>query len=328
MNLSDILIISSIITGLISIPFLTSTLTNDYIPTGSLLLNLNESEVKEIPGITSSFYGPEKLEREMQTPFGRFKFSIMADGISQELARPDRKVTVVETPDYTTWVLQTQELMLNITRTSTRTIEKCETHDGWIEMIRESGTTGETYYGQGFESLNETCKQAEKVLQSEVERMEGMKKQMLGIPEEIVINEFVINTTNGNYECQWIELYNREVYDVSLDGWSIELYKKPGELSGTINLTGSIGTQNFTVINCSGIRMYKSKGMLVLKKAEKMVDTVAYGDFDDGSIVDNAPKINKEKSISRCPDGKDTNDDSNDFILLDIPTSGSKNECP
>ncbi len=335
MNLSDFLIVSSIITGLISIPFLAPTIGNDYIPTGSLLLGFNKSDVEDVPGMTSSFYTPEKFEREIQTPFGRFKFSIMAEKVFQELTKPDKRIIVIEMPEYTSWLLKSQSLLLNVTRTSLLTIEECTTPDGWIRRTKENGGTSETYYGHDFELLEERCEQAEKVLQAEVERMESLKKKMLGIPPNIVINEFLPDPEGNEADTyEWVELLNKEKFDVNLTGWELCYKSRPDSSEECYVLDGKyMSSQSYLVLNESELNfeLRNSGGLLELKKHDKLVDKVAYGDYDDGNLVDNAPgpdqKVIEGSSIARCPDGSDSGTDSIDFISVTIQTPMNKNEC-
>jgi len=48
MNLSDILIIASIITGLTSVPYVASSLTSDYGPTGDIILDMGSGIAVDI----------------------------------------------------------------------------------------------------------------------------------------------------------------------------------------------------------------------------------------------------------------------------------------
>ena len=84
MNLSDIAILASIIIGLASVPFVASTISNDYGPIGNIVLDMNNTN---IPGELSRLMTDEKFEQTYQTPFGKFTITVTSDGIYQELVR-------------------------------------------------------------------------------------------------------------------------------------------------------------------------------------------------------------------------------------------------
>ncbi|MHC1603435.1 MAG: hypothetical protein ACXQTK_01840 [Candidatus Syntropharchaeales archaeon] len=63
-------------------------------------------------------------------------------------------------------------------------------------------------------------------------------------------------------------------------------------------------------------------GDIILKNGVDEIDRVAYGNFDDGDTSDNAPAPESGASAGRYPDGKDTDVDSDDFIIFEVPTPG------
>ncbi len=136
---------------------------------------------------------------------------------------------------------------------------------------------------------------------------------------KVVINEFASDATP-----EWIELYNKEVYDISLTCWTIQdnppspqsLDGKTIPAKGYLELTRGIDF-TFTLANTGDT--------IILKNGSHEVDKVAYGTYDDGNIGDNAPVPGADKSTGRSPNGVDTNNDSADFRVFDTPTPGAPN---
>lgn len=323
MNIGNILAITSIVASMVSVPFIAREIQGDYTSAGSLLLNTDVSNVEQTPKSISSSYGPNKLEKEMDTPFGRFKLSMESGRIHQELERPGRRVVVFETPDQIVWTLYTQELLLSVTRKNGSVrIENCTTPNGTIIKIKDSGTTEVTQRGVGLDGLKEKCKEAETTLKSEVERMEGMKKKMLNLPPEVVINEIVSDPKEN--ESEWIELYNKEIFDISLSGWSL---CDGSECYDFVNK--NLSSRGYLMLNESvfDFSLNNDGDIIKLKKEGKLVDKVTYGNWDDGYIQDNAPKPHKGNSTGRCPNGVDTDVDNVDFAIFIIPTPGEENNC-
>lgn len=319
--------LASIIASLTAIPFISQQFESNYPVTGALLLNINTTDMNEIPGSTKSLESPERIEREIQTPYGKFYFYISSDEIFQKLNKGNLEIIVKSSSNSTEWKLKNSELILSVTRTSSKIVERCESRNGYIERNIELGSTSEKYYGVHFEDMNKSCEEAKTILQAEVERIEGMKKQMLNIPPKIVINEFFINRNQSNYTYdQWVELYNYEVFDVNLSNWILETKKSESNVTYYCNLNGNIiPTKSYLVINCTE-KLGLTKGMITLKKGEEIVDRLTYGTFDDGIKTDNAPKPKEDKSVGRCPNTKDSDIDILDFKEMN-PTPGSENIC-
>jgi PKD repeat protein len=136
----------------------------------------------------------------------------------------------------------------------------------------------------------------------------------------VLVNEFVSDNTT-----EWIELYNKKSYAISLTGWTIEDNNAaPNSLDGkTIQADEHLvliggGTDFSFGLNNPG-------DIIILKNDSKEVDKVAYGDYDDGNTADNADAPGAGKSAGRHPNGMDTGNDSVDFIVFDIPTPGAPN---
>jgi len=142
MNLSDIAIVASIIAGLTSVPFVASTISTDYNPIGTTVLNM--SSVDDIPGELSRSLTSDKFEQTYNTPFGKFTIIVEPHRIYQELIRPDRRVTVEQTPEKTEWKLSTQEYILVVSKTGKKIVDRFTSPDGYLEKTKEMGNISES----------------------------------------------------------------------------------------------------------------------------------------------------------------------------------------
>lgn len=144
-------------------------------------------------------------------------------------------------------------------------------------------------------------------------------------PGDVVINEIFPEPDSKKGENEWIEIYNKTEHSFDLTSWTIEdNTAKPKSLSGIILPGKSFYLlkkgEHFTFsLNNSG-------DILILKKGEIMIDQVAYGDFEDGDQLDNAPRPGKSKSIGRDMESSDTNNDKNDFAVCKEISPGEINE--
>ena len=134
-------------------------------------------------------------------------------------------------------------------------------------------------------------------------------------PPEIVINEFV-----SDNDTEWVELYNNGTDPVDLVGWTLE-----DGGSHVKDLSETIPADSYMVFNYSSGWLNNLGDIIYLNSTTANVDTVAYGDWDDGNASDNAPKPAAGKSAGRYPNGVDNDNDSVDFREFDIPTPGAEN---
>jgi len=135
----------------------------------------------------------------------------------------------------------------------------------------------------------------------------------------VVVNEFVSDNAT-----EWIELYNKKDYAISLTGWTIE------DNTGTsASLDGKIIAANgylvLTKATDFSFTLNNDDDIIILKNGSLEVDKVAYGTYDDGNVGDNAPAPGAGKSAGRYPNGVDTNNDSADFRVFDVPIPGAPN---
>lgn len=146
--------------------------------------------------------------------------------------------------------------------------------------------------------------------------------------DQVVINEICPKPDAGN---AWIELYNPTNDNIDLSEYTIEDgTHKPKTLDGY-----SILAKEYFVIDKSSPNGFgfvlntASAELVILKKDTLIIDQVSYGKWDD-PVYDNNPDDDppipgQGKSLSRIPNGSDTNTDNIDFRVL-TPTMGTENK--
>ncbi|PIN95560.1 hypothetical protein COU56_01230, partial [Candidatus Pacearchaeota archaeon CG10_big_fil_rev_8_21_14_0_10_31_9] len=112
---------------------------------------------------------------------------------------------------------------------------------------------------------------------------------------KIIINEFVSDSNE-----EWIELYNTGDTDVNLNGWTIE-----DNTGSKYNLSGSINGNGFLVIDDYTFQLNNLGDILILKHSNSVIDSVAYGNYNDGNVDDNLPAPGDEESLGRVVDGSE-----------------------
>jgi hypothetical protein len=143
----------------------------------------------------------------------------------------------------------------------------------------------------------------------------------------VVINEFIGQQWGGTGMDQ-IELYNPTDSEVNLTGWTIVAHD-PESTTAILLLDGeTITADGYLVYECVAegpFTISQSGDILILKNGSVEVDRVAWGDYDDGDLLNNAPAPGLENSTGRSPNGVDTDVDSDDFIVFTTPTIGANN---
>jgi len=138
---------------------------------------------------------------------------------------------------------------------------------------------------------------------------------------DVRINELVSDPETGD---EWIELYNTTTKTIDLTNWTIE----DGSNTKTI-LSGTIGFETatkFFVITKPKGALNNAGDIISLKNADgDIIDTVTYGDWDDGDLTNNAPVAENPSSLARANDGESTHDDKNDFKITSTLTKGTAN---
>ncbi|OQB05920.1 MAG: hypothetical protein BWY19_00699 [bacterium ADurb.Bin212] len=149
----------------------------------------------------------------------------------------------------------------------------------------------------------------------------------------LVINEIFPSPSSG--EKEWVEIYNYG--ELPLDLSKFQLKDGAGtakDLSSTERFIEAGEYYVFEInsgwLNNSGEIIY-----LVERSSQTILDRVAYGDWDKETLPDvylfspdnNAPVATSGKSISRIPNGTDTNIDKNDFRPV-ASSPGNENVMP
>jgi len=139
-------------------------------------------------------------------------------------------------------------------------------------------------------------------------------------PPKVVINEVYSHPDTDQIE--WIELFNTNRQSLSLSGYTIEDgTAKPINLDSYQIPTGGYlvlyqGTDLSFGLNDPG-------DLIKLKNNGIETDRVAYGNWPDGDLSDNAPAPPKGQSIARIPNGHDSDNDAADFIVQTKSTPGA-----
>ncbi|MCB9798791.1 lamin tail domain-containing protein [Candidatus Nomurabacteria bacterium] len=137
---------------------------------------------------------------------------------------------------------------------------------------------------------------------------------------KVIINEVLANPHDG---VEWVELYNPNSVAVGIDGWTLH------DNARTSNLFGAIAPKGFMIVSSTS-RLNNSGDKILLKDIEnKTVDAMYYGSYTDqgrSSTQHNAIIPGVDEALIRFPDGQDSDNDLNDFLLTSLSTPWQKNE--
>ncbi|MBI5621648.1 lamin tail domain-containing protein [Candidatus Falkowbacteria bacterium] len=135
---------------------------------------------------------------------------------------------------------------------------------------------------------------------------------------DLRLNELVSDPVSGGSE--WIEFFNIGNGTIDLKDWTVE------DGSGRkTSLSGSLGAKGLSTVTKPSGALNNSGDIVILKCADTVVDTVTYGDWDDGNTSDNAVAAVDPYSLARVQDGVDTGSDIDDWRVTQTPTKGSFN---
>lgn len=141
----------------------------------------------------------------------------------------------------------------------------------------------------------------------------------------LVINEIYPNVNSG--EVEWIELFNPSSDFLSLVDYAIS----DGTTAVKDLSSYSITAKGYLVLRKGtdfSFGLNDPGDIVKLKKINVLIDQVAYGNWDDGNISDNAPVPLKGQSIARIPNGYDSDNDRLDFNIQTQFTPGLENPSP
>jgi hypothetical protein len=127
----------------------------------------------------------------------------------------------------------------------------------------------------------------------------------------VVINEFVVDPESGLGE--WVELFNPANQSIDLTNWTLVMNDTSEELE---ILETTIPANGYFTLDPAGSQNNDGQ-ILLLDNFNNIIDSVSYGDFDDGNISDNAPDggadSQSDECLARMPNAQDTDNDSADF---------------
>ena len=239
--LSDILVISSIIVGLVSIPFLVTGPLSDNIPTGRLVLGMNDTQVEGIPNKMVKTFSSEKYEKVYETAFGKFTVRISAGEVFQELSKPGKITVVTEDTEKTVWSITTQEYKLEIMRKPNSVLQTCNTPDGVLKKVKENGEVTEEFQGMNQDEVVYICSRAELDLQEEVDKMEQINAESEIPSTETKTIYGRVKIKEINVSAEWVKLENTGSVSIDMSGWKL----MNGKETGTGTYTYTFG--NFTI---------------------------------------------------------------------------------
>ncbi|OGI15769.1 hypothetical protein A3K63_00135 [Candidatus Micrarchaeota archaeon RBG_16_49_10] len=223
MAIGNILVIGSIILGLVSIPFLATGPMGDFLPTGRLVLAMNDSDVNSIPSSFSKTLNAEKFEKSYETAFGKFRMSISGGGIYQELVKPGRTVTVAQSGDETVWKIVDKDAVVTMVKNSQKSTEICSTSDGVLEKTKEMGGVNERFTGSNLELVTQVCSDVKAIMEEEVQGIEqlALDSDLPKIPSNFKDVVRVTNVTATDTP-ESVEIRNDGDKSLDLQGWTIQ----------------------------------------------------------------------------------------------------------
>ncbi|MEZ4467866.1 MAG: lamin tail domain-containing protein [bacterium] len=181
-------------------------------------------------------------------------------------------------------------------------------------------------------------------------RAEGTVTVRLGPPpgDDLVINEIDYDQPGAD-GAEFVEIMNPTAAAIPLAGVRLEAVNgSGGAVYGTYNLSDAgamLAPGGYLVIGVAAVRAALPAGTLSLDmpanglqngapdgvrlmRGNAFVDGLAYEGAMAG-VGEGMPGIADpgEGSLVRCPDGADSGDNANDFVLVAAPTPGAPNAC-
>ncbi len=173
----------------------------------------------------------------------------------------------------------------------------------------------------------------------------------ISTPKKVLINEIQIDNIvgKGGTDDDWVELYNPNNVDVSLNGWSLQkhssddpcsvnksFYKKNFDSDAVILSkgfflvvstkasdalkAGANMTISWSLTDNNTIYLVRSGDKIISGNDLNIVDKVGFGDKSCFAEISPAPAPPDAKSIERKKLGQDTDNNSQDFKISDTPT--------
>lgn len=169
---------------------------------------------------------------------------------------------------------------------------------------------------------------------------------MAGPANHVVINEVQVDSApgTGGTDDDWVELFNPTTSDIALNGWSIQktagsggslnrqaltgtvkagdyfLIVKTGATSSLIALADIVVGGTFDLANNNTVYLVNDNINISSSTDPNIVDMVGFGTALNFEGIAAAPSLAEVKSLARIPAGEDTDQNSVDFVIQDVPT--------
>lgn len=217
MNVSDIPVLASILAGLAAIPFAASSITIDDGRYGfTTILNTTPDIVSDAQGLISKTISDNEIKIEQQNPYGKFIISVTPEKLEEILIKSDRKIEIIQRSDNILWKLTTPNEILIINQSSLKIIEKYQNPYGYIDIIKENGSTQTIQSGNISISRMKTL---ENDLNYEVSLIKNMTEEIFGtVNVEIT---YIYCSGASELYADWIRIENKKHSSIDLTSWSI-----------------------------------------------------------------------------------------------------------
>jgi len=141
--------------------------------------------------------------------------------------------------------------------------------------------------------------------------------------DHIVINEIYPNQISDGVDTEWAELYDPDGIIVNLSDYAlIKITSSGAEYKKPLSFSMCPKSGDFYICDFGKNWLANSGATLVLRNNSGDIDRVTFG-----TSLNNAPVPAQGQSISRIPNGTDTDNDAADFQIVPT-TKGSENILP
>jgi hypothetical protein len=155
---------------------------------------------------------------------------------------------------------------------------------------------------------------------------------ILPLSSAIIINEFTTDpetdwdeSGSATSSDEWIELFNPSNQTLNLTGWTIVMDDSLTTNASIEFLNEILAPFSYTTILNPEGTMSNNGQIFLYNSIDELIDSVTYGDWDDGNESDNAPDGGadsyQDECVARIPNGQDTDTDSADFTKTECTYS-------
>ncbi|MBI2005239.1 MAG: lamin tail domain-containing protein, partial [Candidatus Aenigmarchaeota archaeon] len=166
--------------------------------------------------------------------------------------------------------------------------------------------------------------------------------ETITVLDHIIINEFTTRGPNGSYD-EFTELYNPTNNDINITGWKLQYKSALGDTWQSkvgSGITGIIKSRSFFLLASKSYSLSTTPDYLhtanwgladtgghlrIIDLNSTVIDKVGWGDANEPEGFA-APSLEEGKSLERKSLTTDTNNNSNDFILIAPTPRNSQNQ--